>query len=109
MLISTFLTDHFDLFGLRQTWLHFIEKTYSSVGFTERLFYRWIRHPMMLGLLMAFWAVPSMSIGHLVFSVGMTVYTLLGIHFEEKGLAATFGADYVAYQQRTSRVIPKIY
>jgi protein-S-isoprenylcysteine O-methyltransferase Ste14 len=109
VLISTFLTDHFDLFGLRQTWFHFIEKTYSSVGFTERLFYRWIRHPMMLGLLMAFWAVPSMTIGHLVFSVGMSVYTLLGIHFEEKGLAATLGTDYVAYQQRTSRVIPKIY
>jgi protein-S-isoprenylcysteine O-methyltransferase Ste14 len=64
---------------------------------------------MMLGLLMAFWAVPSMSIGHLVFSVGMTAYTLLGIHFEEKGLAETLGEDYVAYQQRTSRVIPKIY
>ena len=109
VLISTFLTDHFDLFGLRHTWLHFIGKTYSSVGFTERLLYRWIRHPMMLGLLMAFWAVPSMSIGHLVFSIGMTVYTLLGIHFEEKGLAVALGADYVAYQQRTSRVIPKIY
>ena len=109
VLISTFLTDHFDLFGLRQTWLHFIKKTYSSVGFTERMLYRWIRHPMMLGLLMAFWAVPSMSIGHLVFSVGMTAYTLLGIHFEEKGLAEKFGEAYVAYQKRTSRVIPKIY
>lgn len=109
VLLSTFLTDHFDLFGLRQTWLHFIKKTYSSVGFTERMLYRWIRHPMMLGLLMAFWAVPSMSIGHFVFSVGMTAYTLIGIHFEEKGLATTLGADYVAYQQRTSRVIPKFY
>ena len=109
VLISTFLTDHFDLFGLRQTWLHFIKKTYTSVGFTERLFYRWIRHPMMLGLLIAFWAVPTMSVSHLVFSLGMTVYILFGIYFEEKGLAATLGPEYVLYRQRTARVIPKLY
>ena len=109
VLIATFLTDHFDLFGLRQTWLHFIKKTYTSVGFTERLLYRWIRHPMMLGLLIAFWAVPTMNVGHLVFSIGMTVYTLFGIHYEEKGLSATLGADYIDYRQRTARVIPKVY
>jgi protein-S-isoprenylcysteine O-methyltransferase Ste14 len=109
VLISTFLTDHFDLFGLRQTWLYFIKKTYTSVGFTERLFYRWIRHPMMLGLLIAFWAVPTMSVSHLVFSLGMTFDILFGIYFEEKGLAATLGPEYVLYRQRTARVIPKLY
>ena len=109
VLISTFLTDHFDLFGLRQTWLHFIKKTYTSVGFTESLFYQWIRHPMMLGLLLAFWAIPVMTVGHLVFSLGMTVYVLLGIYFEEKGLATSLGTDYIEYQKRTARIIPKIY
>ena len=109
VLLSTFLTDHFDLFGLRQTWLRFTKKHYTSVGFTERWFYRWIRHPMMLGLLMAFWAIPVMTMGHLVFSIGMTVYVLLGIFFEERGLATSIGADYVDYQKRTARMIPKIY
>ena len=109
VLLSTFLTDHFDLFGLRQTWLHFVKKTYTSVNFTESLLYRWIRHPMMLGLLLAFWAIPVMTAGHLVFSLGMTVYILMGIHFEEKGLAASIGADYTEYQKRTARIIPKIY
>lgn len=109
VLLSTFLTDHFDLFGLRQTWLHLVKKTYTPVNFTESLLYQWIRHPMMLGLLLAFWAIPVMTAGHLVFSLGMTVYILMGIHFEEKGLAASIGADYTEYQKRTARIIPKIY
>lgn len=107
--LSTFLTDHFDLFGLRQSWLHFVKKTYSPVAFTEALFYRWIRHPMMLGLFIAFWSLPTMTVGHLVFSIGMSIYVLLGIHFEEKGLAREIGQTYVDYQQRTSKVIPKVY
>lgn len=107
--LSTFLTDHFDLFGLRQSWLHFVKKTYSPVVFTEALFYRWIRHPMMLGLFIAFWSLPTMTVGHLVFSIGMSIYVLLGIHFEEKGLAREIGQTYVDYQQRTSKVIPKVY
>lgn len=109
VLISTFLTDHFDLFGLRQTWLFFVKKTYTRVKFTEHFFYRWIRHPMMLGLLLAFWSLPTMTVGHLVFSIGMTLYVLIGIHFEEKGLAKTIGQTYVDYQQRTTKVIPKVY
>jgi protein-S-isoprenylcysteine O-methyltransferase Ste14 len=109
VLFSTFLTDHFDLFGLRQTWLYFVKQTYRAVPFTERFFYRWIRHPMMLGILIAFWATPVMTMSHLVFSIGMTIYVLLGIHFEEKGLARALGNDYVQYQSRTARVIPKIY
>ena len=107
--VAIFLTDHFDLFGLRQTWLHFVKKTYTHVVFTEILFYRWIRHPMMLGLFIAFWSLPTMTVGHLVFSIGMSIYVLLGIHFEEKGLAKAIGQTYVDYQQRTSKVIPKIY
>lgn len=107
--LSTFLTDHFDLFGLRQTWLYFVKKPYISVKFTERLFYRWIRHPIMLGTLIVFWATPVMTLGHLVFSMGMSVYVLVGIYFEEKTLVKSFGSKYVKYQKRTSKIIPGIY
>ena len=107
--VSTFLTDHFDLFGLRQTWLHYVKKSYTPVNFTERLFYKWIRHPMMLGFLIAFWIAPHMTVGHLVFAAGMTVYIAIGIYFEEKGLAKTLGIDYQAYQKRTKKILPKIY
>jgi len=109
VLLSTFLTNHFDLFGLRQGWLHLQKQSYTSVVFTERLFYSSIRHPMMLGLLIAFWAAPVMTMGHLVFSLGMSFYIVVGIYFEEKGLTETIGAQYTEYQQRTSKVIPKIY
>jgi len=106
---ATFLTDHFDLFGLRQTWLYFVKKTYTDVTFAENLVYRWIRHPMMLGLLIAFWALPTMTVGHLVFSIGMSVYVLVGIYFEEKGLVKALGQTYVDYQKRTAKIFPKVY
>ena len=109
VLISTFLTDHFDLFGLRQTWLHFAKKDYTPVKFTEQLFYSSIRHPMMLGLIIAFWATPMMTMSHLVFAIAMTGYIIIGIHYEEKGLSETIGDNYVEYQKRTSRVLPKVY
>jgi len=109
ILVSTFLTDHFDLFGLRQGWLHFVKKTYTPVVFSQNIFYRWIRHPMMLGIVIAFWAIPVMTLGHLVFSIGMTVYVLIGIHFEEKGLAAHLGEEYTEYQKSTKKIIPKVY
>jgi len=109
VLLSTFLTNHFDLFGLRQSWLYFLKQSYTKVKFTERLFYSSIRHPMMLGLLIAFWAIPVMSMGHLVFALGMTIYILVGIYFEEKGLVELIGPQYEEYQGRTSRVIPNIY
>jgi steroid 5-alpha reductase family enzyme len=105
-LFSSFLTDHVDLSGLRQTWLYFVKKSYNPVKFTEQLLYRWIRHPMMLGILIAFWATPVMTVGHFVFSVGMSFYVMVGIYFEERGLAESIGSKHVEYQQRTSRVIP---
>ncbi len=109
VLVSTFLTNHFDLFGLRQTWLHFVKKTYTDIRFTERLIYKWIRHPMMLGILIAFWAVPTMTMGHLVFSIGMSLYVVVGIYFEERAMVKTIGEPYEEYQKRTSKILPKIY
>jgi len=109
VLLATFLTDHFDLFGLRQGWLYFVKKTYTPVVFTKRFFYHWIRHPMMLGILIAFWSVPMMTLGHFVFSLGMTVYVVIGMYFEEKGLARELGETYTSYQQETKKIIPKVY
>lgn len=108
-LLSTFLTNHFDLFGLRQAWLFFVDKTYTQVKFKERLFYQWIRHPMMLGLLVVFWSLPTMTTGNIVFSIGMSVYIFIGIYYEEKDLARTLGRSYTDYQQRTARILPTIY
>jgi len=106
ILLSTFLTNHFDLFGLRQIYLNLVRKTYTPVAFKEHFFYRWIRHPMMLGLLLGFWSAPSMSASHLLFSAGMSVYILIGIHFEEVGLQAELGDAYRNYRERTVRLLP---
>ncbi len=103
---STFLTDHFDLFGLRQTWLYARGVPYTPVPFVERWLYTRVRHPMMLGVLVWLWAMPVMSVGHLVFSLGMTAYILIGVALEERGLAANLGAPYVAYRRRVRAFWP---
>lgn len=105
-LVATFLTNHFDLFGLRQVYLNLQRRAYTPVRFREILLYRWIRHPMMLGLLIALWATPAMSTSHLLFSAGMTLYILVGIHFEEAGLQAELGDTYRDYRGRTRRLLP---
>ncbi len=104
--VSTFLTDHFDLFGLRQVYLHWAGKTYSSVAFKTVLLYKLLRHPMMLGLLLAFWSHPTMTVSHLLFAAVMSVYVFVGIHFEERGLLRALGPDYAAWRGKTSMVLP---
>jgi len=106
VLISTFLTNHFDLFGLRQVYLYAIDKPYSHLPFSNHWFYQWLRHPMMLGLLIAFWFTPVMTISHLMFSVGMTIYIFVGIHFEEKSLIKLLGEDYIQYRNNTPMLLP---
>lgn len=108
VLVSTFLTHHFDLFGLRQVWLQWRRRAYSPVPFREILLYRWVRHPMMVGLFIAFWAAPVMSLSHFVFSLGMSVYIVIGVHFEERGLRAELGQPYRDYAARTGRFLPRI-
>ncbi|MBL9020122.1 MAG: hypothetical protein JNL83_38405 [Myxococcales bacterium] len=103
---STFLTDHFDLFGLRQVWLYARGVPYTPVPFVERWIYTRVRHPMMLGVLIWLWAVPVMTVGHLVFSLGMTVYILVGVALEERGLVASLGAPYAAYRRRVRAFLP---
>lgn len=104
--VATFLTDHFDLFGLRQVYLNLVRKTYTHVEFKTVFLYKWMRHPMMLGLLIAFWATPVMTLSHLLFSIVMSIYVFIGIHFEERGLLRVLGQDYAEWRGKTPMVLP---
>ena len=103
---STFLTNHFDLFGLRQAYLHARRASYSPTPFTERGLYRRIRHPLMAGFLIVFWATPTMTTGHLLFAATATCYILVGIAFEERDLRLSLGDTYTSYRTRVPALIP---
>lgn len=105
---ATFAINHADLFGLRQAWLRFKNREYTEVKFKENWMYRLCRHPMMLGVLIAIWATPLMTLGHLVLSSMLTVYIFFGIHHEEKLLLEKHGEDYKHYQKNRSAIIPGI-
>lgn len=106
VLYSSFLIDHFDLFGLRQVWLLFRGVDFTPPHFAERSLYRWVRHPLMLGFLLAFWATPTMTYGHLLFAAGFAVYTVFGVWIEERDLIALHGDRYLSYRRRTPGIIP---
>ncbi len=106
VLYTSFLIDHFDLFGLRQVWLHFRGRPYTPPPFSAKSLYKYVRHPMMLGLLLAFWSVPTMTWGHALFSALMTSYIVVGIHMEERSLVRKLGEDYCRYRQGTSMLVP---
>jgi protein-S-isoprenylcysteine O-methyltransferase Ste14 len=106
VLYSSFLIDHFDLFGLRQVWFYFRGKQYTSHPFVERSLYRLVRHPLMLGFLIAFWATPNMTAGHLVFALLTTGYILIGTRIEERDLVQFLGDAYLSYRARTPGLIP---
>lgn len=106
VLISTFLINHFDLFGLRQVYCYTVGKPVQKLKFRTPLFYKIIRHPIYFGFLIAFWSAPTMTAGHLLFCLGMTVYIFIGISHEEKDLVRAFGPLYEKYKQKTFRIIP---
>lgn len=108
VLLSTFLINHFELFGLAQVWSHWRGAPAVEPKFHQPLFYKLVRHPLYTGFTMVFWATPAMSQGHLLFAVGMLVYTLIAIEFEERDLVALFGADYEAYQKKVGKLAPRL-
>lgn len=105
-LASTFMINHFDLFGLRQVYLAWRAKPYTDLDFHVRFFYRLVRHPLMLGFLIAFWAAPTMTAGHLLFSIVMTGYILIATQFEERDLVAALGDDYRNYRREVPALLP---
>lgn len=107
-LASTYLIDHFELFGLRQVFGAMRGAAARVSPFKTPLLYRLVRHPLMLGLLLAFWAAPHMTAGHLLFSAVMTAYILIGVRFEERDLVAEFGATYEQYRQRVPMLLPRL-
>lgn len=106
VLVSTCLIDHFELFGLRQTVLYALGRAAERPVFKERLFYRWVRHPLMLGFLIAFWFTPVMTQGHLLFALVTTAYVLVALQIEERTLVSLHGDHYRDYQRRVSMLLP---
>jgi protein-S-isoprenylcysteine O-methyltransferase Ste14 len=104
---SSFLIDHFDLFGLRQSWLALRGRAYTQRPFHTPGLYRYVRHPLYVGWLLFFWATPVMTVGHLLMAIGITAYIFVAIVFEERDLLAHFGADYRAWRARTPLLIPR--
>ena len=104
--VATGLISHPDLFGLRQAWLHLLRRDYQPPAFTERGAYRWVRHPLMTGFLVVFWATPAMTTGHLLFAVAATGYIGAGLAFEEHDLRAQLGDVYRGYAARVPALVP---
>jgi len=107
-LLSTFLISHFELFGLSQVFVPASRRALPAPQFTTPLLYRHVRHPLYVGLLLAFWAAPTMSAGHLMFAVASTGYVLIGVFFEERDLIDQFGDRYRTYREQVGMLIPRV-
>jgi methanethiol S-methyltransferase len=109
VLLSTFMINHFDLFGLRQVYLAWRGEPYTDLPFRTHMLYRIVRHPIMVGFIIAFWATPTMTAGHLLFALATTGYILLAVQLEERDLAAALGTQYRDYRSRVAMLVPGLH
>lgn len=105
---ASFLIDHFDLFGLRQVYLHATGQPYTPPPFSMPSLYRWVRHPAMTGLVVGLWATPRLTVGHLLFAGVMSAYVVVGVLLEERDLRRVFGEQYEVYRQRVGMFLPRV-
>jgi protein-S-isoprenylcysteine O-methyltransferase Ste14 len=107
LFLATFSINHFDLFGLRQVWLHLVGRPYTQLPFKTPLMYRWVRHPLYVGWLLIFWATPKMTIAHFVLAVCWTGYILVAIEFEERDLLSAH-REYAKYREEVPMLVPRL-
>jgi protein-S-isoprenylcysteine O-methyltransferase Ste14 len=103
---SSYMIDHYDLFGLRQVWLYFNQRPYTHPEFVMRGAYKSVRHPLMLGVLLGVWAIPTMTAGHLLLAIGLSVYILIGTWYEERDMVGFLGERYREYQHSVPKLLP---
>lgn len=108
VLLSTFMINHFELFGLQQAWFHMHSREAQAPELRQPFFYRWVAHPLYAGFFISFWATPRMTAGHLLFALGMSVYILIAIRYEERDLKGLFGRDYEEYRATVGMLTPRI-
>jgi protein-S-isoprenylcysteine O-methyltransferase Ste14 len=107
VLLSTFLLNHFELFGLQQAWFHMRGRQAEPPQLRQPLFYKWVAHPLYSGFFLAFWATPVMSYGHLLLALGLSTYMLIAIGYEERDLVGHYGDDYVRYRKGVGKLFPR--
>jgi len=107
VLLSTFLLNHFELFGLQQAWLHMRGRQAEPHQLRQPMLYKWIAHPLYSGFFLAFWATPHMSYGHLLLAAGVSVYMLIAIRYEERDLTSYYGEDYTRYRSGVGMIFPR--
>jgi methanethiol S-methyltransferase len=107
VLVSTFLINHFELFGLQQAWLHVHGREAEKPELRQPFFYKWVAHPLYAGFFLAFWAAPEMTAGHLLLAVGVSIYMLIAIRYEERDLTNLFGEDYRRYRSSVGGLVPR--
>ncbi len=108
LVFSSFLINHFELFGLQQIWFNLTKKPVRKISFKMPMLYKVVRHPIMLGVLIGIWSIPHMTLGHLVFAMAMTTYIVIGVKMEERDLIANHGERYVKYTEQVPALIPSL-